>query len=109
MSIEIINVCPLGCKCEEIKGNAIFRCHWYIALSGKEPQSENVYKDEWRCALAWMPIMLVENAQTNRGQTAALESFRNESVKNQMVFNKIFNSSMNQAIELKKQQLLEDK
>lgn len=36
--------------------------------------------------MAWMPVMMVENAQTNRGQTAALESFRNEMVVGQREF-----------------------
>lgn len=37
-------------------------------------------------AITWLPILLVENAQTNRGQTEALESFRNETIKGQNVF-----------------------
>jgi len=75
MDIEI--TCPLGAKCEEIRENRLHRCAWYTQIRGKDPQSEDTI-DEWRCAIAWQPILLVENAQTNRGQTQAIESFRNE-------------------------------
>lgn len=74
--MEIKLRCPLGSECEIAKDGYIERCRWYVALRGKHPQSEEMI-DDWQCALYWMPVMLVENAQTNRGQTQALESFRN--------------------------------
>lgn len=86
MDTEIIVECPLGSKCEEIKDNKIHRCRWFIKIRGKNPQSEELI-EEWDCAMAWLPIVMVENAQTNRGQTLALETFRNEVVKNQKEFN----------------------
>ena len=86
--MEIKLVCPLGIQCEEIKDNQIYRCRWYIKLIGKDPQSEKQI-DEWGCAVEWVPVLLVENARTNRGQTQALESFRNEIVKGQREFNNI--------------------
>lgn len=90
--MEVKMTCPLGAECEEIKDNKIHRCVWYVCLKGKDPQSEKAI-DEWKCSMAWMPIMLVENAQTNRGQTKALESFRNEMVKGQQVFNEMLASA----------------
>ncbi|MEC8785963.1 MAG: hypothetical protein VXX33_05460 [Pseudomonadota bacterium] len=39
--------------------------------------------DEWGCAIAWLPIMLIENSNQSRHTSAAVESFRNEVVKNQ--------------------------
>jgi len=36
-----------------------------------------------------LPMLQVEMSQTNRGQTHALESFRNETVKGQAVFNSL--------------------
>lgn len=72
--------CPLGKKCET--------CKWYVLVRGKHPQSEQQI-DEWNCAMAWIPILLIENAQTSRGQTQALESFRNEMVKGQNQFHNI--------------------
>jgi hypothetical protein len=75
--IETVITCPLGSKCEEIKDNKLYRCAWYTQLAGTNPQTDETI-NESKCALAWMPLLLVENAGTNRGQTAALESFRNE-------------------------------
>ena len=94
MTIPVEISCPLGSTCEEIKEGAngkpvIARCAWYTCLSGKDPQSESEIKEEWACALSWMPLLMVEVAQSNRGQTAALESFRNETVKGQAEFNQI--------------------
>jgi hypothetical protein len=84
--MDIKLTCPLGAECETIKDNQVCRCRWYVALRGKNPMSEEMI-DDWQCALFWLPVLLVENAQTNRGQTQALESFRNEMVKGQAVFN----------------------
>jgi len=36
-----------------------------------------------------MPTLQLEMSRTNRGQTEALESFRNETVKGQAEFNKL--------------------
>ena len=94
MSIEIEITCPLGSKCEEVRDNKLYRCAWYTEIEGKNPQSEETIK-EWRCAMAWLPMLSVENAQTNRGQTVALESFRNETVKGQDTFNKILSNHSN--------------
>ena len=74
--IETVVTCPLGGKCEEIKDNKLHRCAWYTQLAGTNPQTGEIV-NESKCSLAWMPLLLVENAGTNRGQTAALESFRN--------------------------------
>ena len=86
MQTEI--TCPLGAKCEEAKDGKLLRCAWYTCLAGKNPQSEELV-NEWRCAMAWMPLMMVENAQQVRGMTAATESFRNESVKGVTKLNNI--------------------
>ena len=88
MSLEIENTCPLGSTCEEVKDGKIHRCAWYTKIVGKNPQSEEQIED-WACAIAWLPMLQVEMSQTNRGQTHALESFRNETVKGQAVFNSL--------------------
>lgn len=93
MDIEI--VCPLGSKCEEAKEGKVLRCAWYTQLAGKDPQSEEIV-NEWRCAMAWMPTMMVENAQQVRGMTAATESFRNESVKGMTTFNGLLSRAASQ-------------
>lgn len=80
--MDIIKTCPLGSQCEEIKDNKIHRCRWFIEIEGKSPQSEDYVKEN-DCAIAWMPVLSLEIAQTNRGQTAALCSMRDESSKRQ--------------------------
>jgi hypothetical protein len=37
--------------------------------------------DEWGCAIAWLPVLMIENSQQQRQTGAAVESFRNEMVK----------------------------
>ena len=86
MSLEVELTCPLGSTCEEVKDGKIHRCRWYTKVIGKNPQSEEQI-EEWNCAIAWLPILQVETSQTNRGQTSALESFRNETIKGQKTFN----------------------
>lgn len=76
LNVEIKLSCPLGHQCETVKDGAIHRCAWYVQLRGNHPQT-GAEVDEWGCAMAWTPVLLVENARTNRGQTAAIESFRN--------------------------------
>jgi len=78
MELQIVKFCPLNenNKCESIRDNKIYRCEWYETLPGVNLQTGEV-SNETRCSLRWIPVLLVENAGTNRGQTAALESFRN--------------------------------
>lgn len=72
--------CPLGHKCQTFNETGLIdQCEWYVTLAGQHPQTAEMI-DEKACAIAWMPILLVENANTNRGQTAAIESFRNNVV-----------------------------
>lgn len=77
--------CPLGHTCESAHDGYIERCAWFTLIKGKDPQSEKII-DEWACAIQWLPLLNVEMSQTNRGQTAAIESFRNETVKRQDAF-----------------------
>lgn len=92
--MEIKLTCPLGSDCETIRDNRMHRCRWYIALRGKNPQGEDII-DKWGCAMEWLPVLLVENAQTNRGQTQAIESFRNEMVNGQNSFNALMATAIN--------------
>lgn len=78
---DCIITCPLGAKCEEIKDNKLYRCAWYVKLQGRAPDG-TIY-DDWKCAIAWQPILMTEMSSTNRGQTSAIESLRNETIKRQ--------------------------
>jgi hypothetical protein len=84
--IKTENVCPLGSSCEEIKDGVIKKCMWHVKLVGKDPQTGED-KDEWGCAMAWIPLLLIENSRQQRSTSAAVESFRNEMVQanNQML------------------------
>lgn len=81
MQVKI--TCPLGHVCEEIKNNELNRCAWYVEMAGRDAQGNE--HNEWRCSQAWAPILQVEVASSNRGQTAAIESLRNETIKRQNI------------------------
>lgn len=55
-------------------------CPKWVKLVGKDPQSTALV-DKYDCADAWVPLLLVENSQMSRSTTAAIEKFRNETVK----------------------------
>jgi hypothetical protein len=88
MALEVEFFCPLGSTCEEAVDGVIKRCAWYTKMVGLDPNTGKEV-DDWACAMAWMPMLQVEMSSTNRGQTQALESFRNETVKGQEEFNEI--------------------
>lgn len=77
MKIEVKNNCPLdGFKpCRQTE------CAWFTEIKGKDPQSSDTV-DHWGCAMAWMPLLLVENAQQSRATGAAIEGYRNAMVAN---------------------------
>lgn len=76
MKIEPKSNCPLHRfePCKQLD------CAWFLKLRGQNPNTgEDV--DEWGCAVAWLPVLLIENAQMSRQTGAAVESFRNEMVR----------------------------
>jgi len=75
MKLEREHWCPLiGEECMKLK------CEWFTQVRGTNPQSgEDV--DEWGCAVTWLPMLLIENSQQQRQTGAAVESARNESVR----------------------------
>lgn len=90
--LKVEFTCPLGSECEEIRDNKIYRCMWYTKVVGQDANTGETV-DDWSCAIAWMPTLQLEMSHTNRGQTEALESFRNETVKGQKNFNKLIQQS----------------
>lgn len=75
MRIESGSYCPLvGGDCKRLA------CRWFIQLRGKHPQTGEPL-DEWDCAVRWLPLLLIEGAQETRQTAAAIESFRNEVVR----------------------------
>jgi len=79
MEIKTVLTCPLGSRCEEIKDGAIHRCAWFQTLAGTNPNTGE-QADEKGCAIAWMPMLMIENSMQQRSTSAAVESFRNETV-----------------------------
>ena len=66
-------VCPLHkVDCSEV----CHKCPWWIRIMGKNPQTEE-QMDHWSCAVSMLPILMVDNTAVNRGNTVAMESFRN--------------------------------
>jgi hypothetical protein len=80
MQIESKANCPLdGFKpCRQLE------CAWFMKIVGTNPNTGKEV-DEWGCSMAWLPILTIENSQQQRQTGAAVESFRNEMVKNNEV------------------------
>lgn len=76
MPLEIKDNCPLN-NFEPCKK---FDCAWFCQMRGTSPNSGKEV-DDYACAVAWLPLLLVENAAQTRQIGAAIESFRNEMVK----------------------------
>jgi hypothetical protein len=76
MKLEPGKYCPL------LKKDCIgLQCAWFMLVRGTNPQTGHEI-DEWNCAMTWLPVLLIENSQQQRQTGAAVESFRNETVRN---------------------------
>jgi hypothetical protein len=83
MEIKPSNYCPL------VKEDCLqLKCAWFTQVRGKNPNTGKDV-DEWACAIAWMPMLMIENSQQQRQTGAAVESFRNEMVKANEVGQKV--------------------
>jgi hypothetical protein len=92
MKIESKPNCPLdGFKeCRQLE------CAWFMRIRGANPNTgEDV--DEWGCAMAWLPVLMIENSQQQRQTGAAVESFRNEMVKANEISNQVLLATMQTA------------
>jgi hypothetical protein len=80
MQIESKANCPLDGfnPCRQLE------CAWFIKIAGTNPNTGKEV-EEWGCSMAWMPMLMIENSQQQRSTSAAVESFRNEMVKNNEV------------------------
>ena len=78
VQIKSKNTCPLNNfePCKELD------CGWFTQLRGVNPNTGKEV-DDWGCAITWLPMLLIENSQQSRQTGAAVESFRNEFVKEQ--------------------------
>ena len=77
MKLKPGTFCPLMQKqCIEMK------CAWFTKLAGTNKNTGEMI-DDWGCAVAWLPVLLVENSGETRQAAAAVESLRNENVRGQ--------------------------
>jgi hypothetical protein len=84
MKIEPKNNCPLN----NFKPCKQLDCAWFIEIHGTHPNTGEPLKD-WGCSMAMMPMMLIENARQQHSTASAVESFRNEMVKNNEVSQRV--------------------
>ena len=79
MKLEVKDNCTLNGfkKCKK------FDCAWFIQIKGIHPQT-GAEVDEYGCAMAMMPLLMIENSRQTNQAGAAIESFRNEMVKANM-------------------------
>ena len=79
----------MGDYCPLLKKKCIeHQCKFYVHLLGNDPQTGKGI-DKFDCAMAFIPILLIEGAQQSRQAGAAIESFRNEMVQNNHTTHKI--------------------
>ena len=97
MKLEPGKFCPLiGKDCIQMQ------CSWFTQVRGMNPNTgEEV--DDWSCAITWLPTLMIENSQQQRATGAAIESFRNETVKSTMKAQEIYQREL----ELKAQERLQ--
>ena len=81
MDIKEVITCPLGSTCAEIKDGKIHRCAWHVKMKGTDQSGDE--HDEWGCAIAWQPILMVEMSSTSRGVSSSVDSLRNETTMRQ--------------------------
>lgn len=69
-------ICPLH---KQDMSKVCHKCPWWTHIRGKDPQSDKEI-DHWGCAIGFLPVLLIENAQTGRATGAAVETLRNDLV-----------------------------
>ena len=80
MEIKQGNFCPL------LKKDCIaLQCAWFTQVRGTNTNTGKEV-DEWGCAMAWLPILTIENSNQQRQTGSAVESFRNEMINSQNEF-----------------------
>lgn len=91
MQIKPGNFCPM------LKDECVgLKCAWFTQVRGMNPNTGQDV-DEWACAVAWTPVLLIENSNMQRQTGAAVESFRNEMTRSNEVNHEML---MNTALRL---------
>lgn len=89
MGLKVKDNCPLNNfePCKQLD------CAWFVQMRGTDPNSGKEV-DEYACGIAWLPMLLIENAAQARASGAAIESFRNEMVKGAKESQKMLQATM---------------
>lgn len=69
-----------NCPLDKFKPCRQTDCAWFTEIRGNNPNT-GAEIGEWGCAIAWLPVLMIENSQQQRQTGAAVESFRNDMVK----------------------------
>jgi hypothetical protein len=86
------NYCPLLKKdCIEMK------CAWYGQVRGTNPNTGNEV-DDWQCVINFLPMLLIENSHKQAQTGAAIESFRNESLRQNAIQAHMMTQTIAQAV-----------
>lgn len=94
MKLTVKDNCPL----DNFNPCRKFDCAWFMEVRGTHPNTGEE-TNEWGCAMAFMPILMMSNAQQSRQTGAAVESFRNEMVKSNQTSNELMSQSIKLAAE----------
>ena len=94
MKLTVKDNCPL----DNFNPCRQFECAWFMEVKGTNPNTGEE-ANEWGCAMAFMPLMMMSNAQQSRQTGAAVESFRNEMVKSNQTSNELMSQSIKLAAE----------
>lgn len=93
MKLEAKANCPL----DKFKPCRELECAWFMKVRGNNPNTgEEV--DDFGCAMAWIPVLLIENSQQQRQTGAAVESFRNEMIKANDVSQQVLRATIQQVV-----------
>jgi len=52
-------------------------CRWFIHIVGRNPNT-GTQEDQFGCAVEWLPVLLIENAQKTLQTTSTLDKMREE-------------------------------
>jgi hypothetical protein len=93
MKLEAKTNCPLDGfnPCRQLD------CAWFMKVRGNNPNTGEEI-DDYGCAMAWMPVLMIENSQQQRQTGAAIESFRNEMVKANDVSQQVLRATIQQVV-----------
>jgi hypothetical protein len=85
-----------NCPLDGFKPCRQLDCAWFMKVRGNNPNTGEEI-DDYGCAIAWLPVMMIENSQQQRQTGAAVESFRNEMVKANDMGQQVLMATLQQA------------